>query len=201
MKTLKDLFKSYFVTGLLVIVPIVVSVWLLKSVIVWVDEVFAVQRWSPVFVPGLGLVLAIVLILLAGAVGKNVIGNWFVGFVSDLFGRVPLIGSVYSGLRQTLSTLFSTTDKKFGRAVLIEWPRKEMWTIALVTTETIPPALQKEIGGDVVAVFVPATPNPTAGFLLYVPKKDVRPLSLKSDEALKLIVSLGLADKASEKRS
>lgn len=193
MKTLKELFKSYFVTGLLVIVPIVVSVWLLKSIIIWVDEVFAVQRWSPVFVPGFGLLLALAVILLAGAIGKNVIGKWFVSFLSEIFRHVPLIGSVYSGLKQTLTTLFSSTDKKFGRAVMIEWPRREMWTIALLTTENIPPAIAKEIGSDLVAVFVPATPNPTAGFLMYVPKKDVKPLDMKSDEALKLIVSLGLA--------
>jgi uncharacterized membrane protein len=199
MKSPKEALKTYFVTGLLMIVPIVLSIWLLKTIIVWVDEVFAVQQWSPVFVPGFGLVLALVIILIVGAFGRNVIGTWFVGIFAEVFRHVPLIGSVYSGLRQTLSTLFSSTDKKFGRAVLIEWPRKEIWTIALLTTESAPPAVSREAGSDLVTVFVPTTPNPTGGFLLFLPKKDIRPLGIKADEALKLIVSLGLADEGSQR--
>lgn len=198
MKRLQELFKTYFATGLLVIVPLLVSIWLVKSTVEWVDDIFAINEWSPVVVPGLGLVLALGVILIAGMIGRNVIGSWLVANFSELVKKVPVIGSVYGGVRQTLQSLFGGGEKKFGKAVLVEYPRAGSWTIGLVTSERVPPVIRDALGREMMSVYIPTTPNPTSGFLLFVPKEETKSLNIKVDEALKLIVSLGLVESSSE---
>lgn len=198
MKKLQDIFKTYFATGLLVIVPIYITIWLISRIVVWVDEVFAVNQWSPVVVPGLGLILAVIVILMAGAIGRNVIGSWLVANLSELLKHVPVVGSVYGGLRQTLQSLFGNGEKKFGGAVLVEYPREGCWTIGLVTSDKAPPIVKEAAGKDLLSIYIPTTPNPTSGFLIFVPREQTKKLNIKVDEALKLIVSLGLVESSHE---
>lgn len=194
MNKIAEVFKAYFAAGLLVIVPFVVSVWLLSGIVIWVDEIFAVNRWSPVVVPGIGLLIAILLILLAGAFGRNVLGSWLVSNLSGLMKRVPVLGSVYGALSQTLSALFSGSDKKFNKAVLVEYPRAGSWTVALVTSDKAPPVIQQHASEPLISLYVPTTPNPTSGFLLFVPRSQTKELNIKVDDALKLVISLGLVE-------
>jgi uncharacterized membrane protein len=200
---LKDLFKQYFVAGVLLLAPLVVSIWLVISLINWVDSVFGTENWAsfevpgfgaPLVIPGLGLILAFVIILLAGAVGKNVMGSWLMTVVTEVFQKVPVVGSVYSGIRQTLSALFSNQERQFGGAVLVQWPRPGVWVIGLVTSNHSPSEFDRAAGQDLVAVFIPTTPVPTAGFLSYYPRSEVKPLDMKVETALRMIVSLGIAE-------
>ncbi len=198
MQKLQNIFKTYFGTGLLVIVPIYVTLWLIGKIVFWVDEVFAVNEWSPVVVPGVGLILAVFVILLAGAIGRNVIGSWLVANLSEMVKRVPVIGSVYGGLRQTLQSLFGNGEKKFGEAVLVEYPRAGSWTIGLVTSEKAPPLVREAAGREMLSIYIPTTPNPTSGFLIFVPREQTKKLNVKVDEAIKMIVSLGLVESSTE---
>ncbi len=195
MYHIKKWLQVYFLTGLLVIMPVIVTFWVVDGVIRWMDSAFNVQSWSPVFVPGLGLVLGIGIVLLAGFLGHNVIGSWFVGSFSKLIHHLPIIGGIYTSVRQVFLTVIQGTGQKFGRAVLVEFPRKGIWTIGFVTSENIPSYLQEQLDGSHIGVYVPTTPNPTGGYFIYFPKQDVRPLDMTVDEALKAVVSLGLAKK------
>lgn len=200
---IKDFFKQYFVSGVLLLAPLVVSMWLVHSVITWVDSIFGTEKWAafeipgfgaPFVVPGIGVILAVVIILGAGAIGKNVLGSWLMTVVTDLFQKVPVVGSVYSGIRQTLAAIFSNQERKFGGAVLVQWPREDVWVIGLLTSESSPLELNKITGEDLVPVFIPTTPVPTAGFLMYYKRKDIRPLQMKVEDAMKTIVSLGIVE-------
>lgn len=200
MKRIQEIFKNYFATGLLVIVPIYITLWLIGRFVLWVDEIFAVNQWSPVVVPGLGMVLAVTVILLAGVVGRNVLGSWVVANISDFVKHVPVIGSVYGALRQTLQALFTGGGKKFGEAVLVEYPRPGMWTIAFVTSQQAPPKIRSVLEQEVLVLYVPTTPNPTSGFLLFVSREQTRHLDMKVEDALKLVVSLGLVEVSEERQ-
>lgn len=200
---LKSLFKQYFVAGILLLAPLVVSIWLVISIINWVDSLFGTQNWAsfqipglatPLVVPGLGVLLAIVIILSAGAVGKNVLGSWLMTVITEIFQRVPVVGSVYSGIRQTLAALFSNQERKFGGAVMVQWPREGVWVIGLLTSDHSPAEFNRLTGQDLVPVFIPTTPVPTAGFLMYYKRTEIQMLSMKVEDALKTIVSLGIAE-------
>jgi uncharacterized membrane protein len=200
---LKSLLKQYFVAGILLLAPIVVSIWLVLSVINWVDSLFVTERWAsfeipgiatPFVVPGLGVILAVTIILIAGAIGKNVLGSWMMTVITEVFQKVPVVGSVYSGIRQTLAALFSNQDRKFGGAVLVQWPREGVWVIGLVTSDHASAEFNRIVGEDLVPVFIPTTPVPTAGFLTYYKRSEIRPLRMKVEDAMKTIVSLGIAE-------
>ena len=202
----KATFKSVFLTGLLVLVPLAITLWVLNLVIGTMDQTLLLlpESWRPermfgVRLPGLGAVLTLAFIFGVGLLTHNFIGQKLVEWWNALVRRIPVIGPLYGSIQQVSDTLLSSNGNAFRKALLIEYPRKGSWTIAFLTG--IP-------GGDVVnhlkedhvSVYVPTTPNPTSGFFLMVPKSEVVELDMTVDAALKYIVSMGVVAPATSPR-
>ncbi|MGE3972939.1 MAG: DUF502 domain-containing protein [Bdellovibrionales bacterium] len=184
--------RTYFVTGLLVIVPVILTFWLAQSVVVWVDEILPLEQLTGRDIPGLGLVLTLVIILVAGFLGQNFFGAWVVEQLSNLVAKIPFIGSVYGSLRQVMTTLMNSQGDRFGRAVLVEFPKEGSWTIGFVTASKPPREMAKHLSEKHVCVFIPTTPNPTSGFFVFAAPENVKNLDVSVDEAFKVLISLGL---------
>jgi uncharacterized membrane protein len=206
MKIKKATFKSVFLTGLLVLVPLAITLWVLNLVIGTMDQTLLLlpESWRPerlfhMRLPGLGAVLTLAFIFVVGVLTHNFIGQKLVEWWNALVRRIPIVGPLYSSIQQVSDTLLSSNGNAFRKALLIEYPRKGSWTIAFLTG--IP-------GGDVVnhlqedhvSVYVPTTPNPTSGFFLMVPKSEVIELDMTVDAALKYIVSMGVVAPAANAR-
>ena len=202
----KATFKSVFLTGLLVLVPLAITLWVLNLVIGTMDQTLLLlpESWRPermfhMRLPGLGAVLTLAFIFVVGLLTQNFIGQKLVEWWNALVRRIPIIGPLYGSIQQVSDTLLSSNGNAFRKALLIEYPRKGSWTIAFLTG--IP-------GGDVVnhlkedhvSVYVPTTPNPTSGFFLMVPKSEVIELDMTVDAALKYIVSMGVVAPATSPR-
>ena len=202
----KATFKSVFLTGLLVLVPLAITLWVLNLVIGTMDQTLLLlpESWRPermfhMRLPGLGAVLTLAFIFVVGLLTQNFIGQKLVEWWNALVRRIPVIGPLYGSIQQVSDTLLSSNGNAFRKALLIEYPRKGSWTIAFLTG--IP-------GGDVVnhlqedhvSVYVPTTPNPTSGFFLMVPKSEVVELDMTVDAALKYIVSMGVVAPATSPR-
>ncbi|PLZ01715.1 hypothetical protein CY652_14850 [Burkholderia sp. WAC0059] len=196
--TKKTTLKSVFLTGLLVLVPLAITLWVLNLVIGTMDQTLLLlpEAWQPerlfgVRLPGLGAVLTLAFVFIVGLLTQNFIGQKLVEGWNALVRRIPLVGPLYSSIQQVSDTLLSSNGNAFRKALLIEYPRKGSYTIAFLTG--VP-------GGDVVnhlqeehvSVYVPTTPNPTSGFFLMVPKREVVELDMTVDAALKYIVSMGV---------
>src|SRR5471030_2426336 len=186
--------RKYFITGLLILVPLAITAWVLNLVISTMDQslLFVPERWQPrtLFgfdIPGLGTILTIVIVFLTGLLTNNLVGNYIVRLWEKLLQRIPVVSSLYGSVKQVSDTLFSSSGNAFRKAVLIPYPHQNSWTIAFLTG--VP-------GGDVknhlVGVYVPTTPNPTSGFFLMLARKDVVELDMSVDAALKYIVSMGV---------
>lgn len=194
MEKLKSLFKHYFFTGLLVMVPLVMTAWVVRALISGIDDFFGTTEWMPYHVPGVGLVLSLAVILVSGFLARNFVGNFVIEWLSETLNRIPLIGAIYGSVRQVMTTILGGSEKKFGRVVLVEYPRREAWTIGFVTSENVRSDIGSNFSDRLIAVYVPTTPNPTSGFLIFVPEKDLKPLQLKVEDALKYVVSLGIVE-------
>ena len=191
-ESLKSVFTKYFLAGLLVLVPISVSLWIIVWIVTATDELVATNQWLPFPIPGLGLLITVVVILLAGFVGKNVVGRYLFSSAGSIVNHIPVIGTIYTSASQMMETMLGGSPKKFGRVVLIEFPHPGCQTIAFVTSENIPEEAADHLSEPHVSVFLPTTPSPVNGFYLLIPKSKVKNLDLKVDDAFKLIVSLGL---------
>ena len=189
---LKNIFKSYFVAGLLVLGPVVISLYFIQTVIQGTDSVLQTSKWFPFPIPGLGFLIALVIILLAGFLGKNVFGKFIFTTAGEVLTRIPVIGAVYSSMKQVFDTLLSDRQRSFGRVVLIPYPHGSTWALAFVTAEELPTDLQKGFSEKMLSVYVPTTPNPTSGFYLFVPEAKTKPVAMGVEQAFKTIVSLGL---------
>ena len=195
---LKGSIRRYLVAGLLVWVPLGVTVALIKFL---VDIMDATLLLLPVayrpeillgfHIPGLGIVLVTVVVFLTGVIVANLFGRKLVLIWEQMLARIPLVRSIYSGVKQVAETMLSGSGKSFRKVVMVEYPRREVWTLAFVTGEGWDIAEQK-IGGDLISIFVPTTPNPTSGFFLMVPRKDTIELDISVDQALKMIISIGV---------
>lgn len=197
--------KKYILAGLLVWLPMAITVWLLTTVLGMVDGLFgwvltATQALLPTAthsfldmlrqVPGLGLVVVGAALLLTGIFAANFVGQWWLAQGSALLRRIPIVKSIYSSVKQVSDTLFSSNGNAFREAVLVQYPRTGAWTIAFVTG--IPGGeAAVHLNGDYVSLYVPTTPNPTSGFFLMVPRTDVIALRMSVDEALKYVISMG----------
>jgi uncharacterized membrane protein len=180
----------------------VITAYLTWSLIRWVDswvkpyipQVYNPDNYLPFDLPGFGLIVAVVIITLTGFLTANIIGRTIVGYGERLLDRMPLVRSLYRGLKQILETVLSEKSNTFKKVALIEYPRKGLWALVFIATEGEGEveALLSPDAGATVAVFLPTTPNPTSGYLLYVPKKDVIELSMSIEEGAKLIISAGL---------
>ena len=198
--------KKYLIAGLLVWLPLVVTIWVVTSVLSVLDSTFgwllsATQVLLPAsmhgplealrHIPGLGLLVTLVALLVTGIFATNIIGQWWLHQGSRLLHRIPIVKSIYSSVKQVSDTLFSSSGNAFREAVLVQYPRPGAWTIAFVTGRPGGEAAE-HLKGDYLSIYVPTTPNPTSGFFLMVPRADVVELRMSVDEALKYIISMGV---------
>lgn len=189
--------KRYFVAGLLIWIPIVITIWVLAWIVGTLDQTLLLLPYSlrptqllGFHVPGLGVILSLAVVLLTGVVAANIIGQRLVRYWDGLLARIPVVKSIYYSVKQVSDTLFSSNGQAFRKTLLVQYPRANCWTIAFLTGQP---------GGDAahrlsehVSVYVPTTPNPTSGFFLMLPRSDVIELDMSVDEALKYIVSMGV---------
>jgi uncharacterized membrane protein len=198
--------RKYIIAGLLVWLPLAITIWVLLWVVGLLDGIFrSVLRAfgallpasvEPVLdglasVPGLGFVLLVALMLVTGMFVTNMFGQWWLRQWDQLMGRIPIVKSIYSSVKQVSDTLFSSSGQAFREAVLVQYPRAGSWTIAFVTGRP-GGEVAELLPGDHVSVYVPTTPNPTSGFFLMMPRSDVVALRMSVDEALKYIISMGV---------
>jgi uncharacterized membrane protein len=198
--------RKYLIAGLLVWLPLAITVWVLHSMLGLVDSVFgwfvtASQTLLPEslraplemlrHIPGLGAIVLLLLLLATGVFAANMVGQWWLTQGGRLLHRIPIVKSIYSSVKQVSDTLFSSSGNAFREAVLVQYPREGAWTIAFVTGKPGGEAAT-HLSGDYISVYVPTTPNPTSGFFLMVPRADVIALQMSVDEALKYIISMGV---------
>ncbi len=193
--------RRNFLTGLVVIAPIALTLWLIWSVISWIDGLvlpFIPSQLRPMEqlgldLPGLGVVLFLVFTVLVGWLAKGLIGRTLIAWGESIVARMPVVRSVYNGVKQIAETVFSQSGTNFDRACLVEYPRKGIWAVAFISAQA-----RHEIDAKIprddtlVSVFLPTTPNPTSGFLLFVPASDVIVLDMSVEDAAKLVISAGL---------
>jgi uncharacterized membrane protein len=190
--------RKYFITGLLVVVPLAITAWVLNLVIGTLDQslLLVPDAWQPrnligFDLPGVGAVLTIAVVFLIGLFTNNLIGNFVVRQWERLLGRIPVISSLYGSVKQVSDTLFSSSGNAFRKAVLIPYPHADSHTIAFLTG--VPGGdVKNHLQGDYVSVYVPTTPNPTSGFFLMMERSKVVELDMTVDAALKYIVSMGV---------
>ncbi len=198
--------KKYILTGLLVWLPLAITVWVLMNVIGALDGIFAwlvvaAQTVLPASVgpflqklreiPGLSVIIVVASLLLTGMAVSNMAGQWLLNQSNRLFSNIPIVKSIYISVKQVSDTLFSSSGQAFREAVLVQYPRAGSWTIAFVTGKPSGEVASK-LPDDMLTLYVPTTPNPTSGFMLLVPRADVRELGMSVDEALKYIISMGV---------
>jgi len=190
--------RRYLIAGLLVWLPLGVTILVIRLLVNFMDQTLLLiphsYRPEVVFginIPGLGIVLSAAIVLLTGALAANLFGRQMVTAGERLMAKIPFIRTIYTGVKQITETLVSSQNKSFREVLLIEYPRKGIWTLAFHTGSVVD-EVQEKTGLDIVNIFVPTTPNPTSGFFIMVPRDDVIVLSMSVDEAVKLIMSLGV---------
>ena len=202
-----QLIKRYFITGLLIWVPLVITGWVLSLIVSTLDQSLRLlptsihpQTLLGFAVPGAGAVLTLVMILLTGLLAANFIGQKLVVWWEKLLARIPVVNSVYNSVKQVSDTLFSPNGNAFRKALLVQYPREGSWTVAFLTGA---PGgdIVNHLQGEHVSVYVPTTPNPTSGFFLMMSAKDVVELDMTVDEALKYIISMGVVAPPSRPRT
>lgn len=198
MKTL----RSYLLTGVIVWTPILVTIWVLQFIVSLLDSSIALlpdayqpARLSGINMPGYGVIFSLLVLLLTGIFATNFLGQRMVEWSESFLDKIPLVRSIYNTSKQVMQAVFSNNSTAFRKVVLIEYPRKGAWTLAFQTSDSVP-LLGPRAEAENISVFVPTTPNPTGGYLLIVPKSQVKEVSLTVDEALKYIISLGVMQQA-----
>src|SRR5574344_2032315 len=190
--------RKWLLTGLLVIVPGVITVWVLHWIVSTLDQTLLIlpEAWQPqrllgVHIPGFGVLLTLAILLTIGAVASNIVGRKLVAWGDALIGRIPVVRSIYSSVKQVSDTVFSDSGNAFRTAVLVQWPREGVWTVGFVTGA---PAMEvaRYLRDEYVSVYVPTTPNPTGGYFVLVRKSECVELEMSVDAVLKYIVSMGV---------
>jgi len=190
--------RRYLVAGILVWLPLGVTIFLLRILIglmdksmVLVPQQYRPEEWLGFAIPGLGLVLTMLVLLLTGLLATNFLGRGMVSLWESMLERIPVVRSVYSAAKNFTEIVFSDSGQSFKKVLLIEYPRKGLFSLAFQTATQLG-EVQGRTGEEIVCTFVPTTPNPTSGFIIIVPRKDVIELDMEVDEALKMIISLGV---------
>jgi uncharacterized membrane protein len=190
--------RRYLIAGLLVWLPLGVTILVIRLLVGFMDKTLQVipKEWQPdqvlgFHIPGLGLVLAVAIVLLTGIIVANFFGRQVVALWESFLARIPLVRTIYISVKQIAETLLSSTGQSFRKVLLIEYPRRGIWTLAFQTGNAVN-EVQSRTGVDIVHVFVPTTPNPTSGFFIMMPKDDIIELSMSVDDALKMIMSVGV---------
>lgn len=197
--------RKYLITGLLIWIPLVITLWVLKLIVDTLDqsllllpESLRTENWLGVHIPGLGAILTIAIVFATGVFARNFFGAHLVELWHDILHRIPVVNSIYSSVKQISDTLFSSSGQAFRKALLVQWPHQGMWTIAFLTG-----APSGEVAGrvpdDCLSVYVPTTPNPTGGYFVIVRRTEVVELDMSVDQALKYIISMGVVPPASAK--
>jgi uncharacterized membrane protein len=191
--------RRHLVAGLILWVPLLVTFLIIRFLIRFVDRTLLLlpPPWRPEAllgfnIPGLGVILALAILVLTGVLVGNLAGRQLVELGHRILTRIPLVSGIYSGAKQVAETLFADSSTAFKRVLLVEYPRKGVWSMCFQTSEYVG-EIQSRTADDVVCVFVPTTPNPTSGFLLFVPKQELVPLDMPVDAGLRMIISLGVA--------
>jgi len=189
--------RRYIMAGLLVWLPLGVTILVVKMLVDLMDRSLLLLplRYRPeqllgMHIPGLGVIVAVVVVLGTGIIVANLFGRKLVAGWESLLARIPLVNSVYSAVKQIAETMFSANGQSFRKVLLVEYPRKGLWTLAFQTGTEVGEA-QRKTGREVINIYVPTTPNPTSGFFLMVPKEDVVELEMSVDEGLRMIISMG----------
>lgn len=189
--------RNYFLTGIVVIGPIGLTIWLTLQIVGFIDNsvrALVPARYENLLssgIPGLGVVISVVGLMLVGFVTANFLGRTLISYAEQLVDRMPVVRSVYGALKQIFETVLAQSSTSFREVVLVEYPRKGIWAMAFVTGET-KGEVQDITEGEVVNIFLPTTPNPTSGFLLFVPREDLVDLQMTVEEGIKLVISGGL---------
>ena len=198
--------KKYLLAGLLVWLPLAVTIWVLQAALGLLDGVFGwflnagravlPHAATPLIdmlqrIPGLGVIVMVLTLIVTGVFATNIVGQWWLRQGSRVLSQIPIVKSIYSSVKQVSDTLFSSSGNAFREAVLVQYPREGSWTIAFVTGKPGGEAAH-HLNGDYLSLYVPTTPNPTSGFFLMVPRADVVVLQMSVDEALKYVISMGV---------
>ena len=190
--------KKYLITGLLIWVPLVITVWVLSFLVDTLDQSLLLlpvswqpRSWIGFHIPGLGVLMTLAVVLATGVFAANIIGQRLVQYWEGLLARIPIFKSLYFSVKQVSDTLFSSSGLAFRKALLVQYPRQGSWTIAFLTGQPGGDVVN-HLKGDYVSVYVPTTPNPTGGYFVVVARKDVIELDMSVDAALKYIISMGV---------
>jgi len=193
--------RTSFLTGLVVIAPIGLTLWLIWTTVGWIDGwvlPFVPARYRPaqmfgLDLPGIGVAIFLMFAVIVGWLAKGLIGSTFLSWGESLVDRMPVVRSIYNAVKQIAETVFAQAETSFERACLVQYPREGIWAIAFISTTAKGELAEKvPMDGRLVSVFLPTTPNPTSGFLLFVPERDVIMLDMKVEDAAKLVISAGL---------
>jgi uncharacterized membrane protein len=190
--------KKILITGLLIWIPLAITIWVLDLIVSAMDQTLLLlpPQYQPqaLFghqIPGLGALLTVVVVFVTGALASNILGRRLLRFWESILGRIPVVKTIYSGVKQVSDTLFAPGGQAFSKALLVQYPREGSWTIAFLTGHPEGEVAQ-HLYGEHLSVYVPTTPNPTSGFFLMIPKAHVIELEMSVDEALKYVISMGV---------
>ena len=190
--------KRYIITGLLVWVPLVITLWVLNLLLSIMDQslellprALLTENWLGVHVPGLGVILTVLIVLLTGVLATNILGQRLVSFWEGILARIPIVNTIYHSVKQVSDTLFSGTGHAFRKVLLVRYPHPQAWSLAFQTN--LPVEVAARLPEEYVAVFIPTTPSPVNGFYFYVRRADVIEIDMSVDAAFKYIVSMGVA--------
>jgi len=198
--------RKYIITGLLIWIPLGITILVIKLLVDLMDKTIVLlpPSWRPeaVFgfdIPGLGIVIGAMIIFITGFILTNIAGRRLIKFWESFLDRIPLVRSIYSSVKQVTQTILSSDSSTFNEVLLIEYPRKGIWTLCFKTSDS-PKAFNEATDDELITVFVPTTPNPTSGFILFIPKNEVKKMDLDVEDALKLVMSLGVVTPESKEK-
>jgi uncharacterized membrane protein len=199
-------FRNYFLTGLIVAGPVAVTVWLIWWFVTWVDNLvrpfipvaYRPETYIPVNIPGLGLIIALLMLTLLGFLTANLVGSRLVAFGESLLHRMPIVRPIYRTTKQIFQTLFSSSESSFRRVGLVEFPAPGMWSLVFLTSPPSPAVAARLPQLEHISAFMPCTPNPTTGFFFYAPRRDVIELDISVEQAMSLIISAGIIQPGAE---
>ncbi|MEE9328267.1 MAG: DUF502 domain-containing protein [Cocleimonas sp.] len=198
--------RKYIITGLLIWVPLGITIFVIKILVNLMDQTILLlpPAWRPVAVfgfdiPGLGIVLSAMIIFVTGFILTNIAGKRLIKLWESILDRIPLVRSIYSSVKQVMQTILSSDSNTFNEVLLIEYPRKGIWTLCFKTSDS-PEVIDDATGKKMVTVFVPTTPNPTSGFILFVPIEETKKMDIDVEDGLKLVMSLGVVTPESSKK-
>ncbi len=190
--------RKYIITGLLIWIPLGITIFVMRVLVNLMDQSILLlpAAWRPealfgINIPGLGIVVSALIVFVTGFFLTNLAGNRLIKIWETFLDRIPLVRSIYSSVKQVTSTVLSSDNNTFNEVLLIEYPRKGVWTICFKTSDS-PNSFNEITGEELITVFVPTTPNPTSGFILFVPRDEVKKMDLDVEDALKLVMSLGV---------